>query len=171
MMVIRRYGDKKPTLGTHVFIDESAVVIGDVRLGNNSSVWPGAVLRADDETVEIGELSAMMDLSFAEAPKGAPVRVGNRCIVSHGARLHGCTVGESSLIGIGAIVLDLASVGENSMVAAGTLVPPGLKIPPRSFVLGTPAKVVREITSEEAAWIDRETRVLEAKAARYLSQK
>ena len=170
-MVIRSYGDKKPTLGSQVYVDDSAVVIGDVRLGDKASVWPGAVLRADDDKVEIGERSAMMDLSFAEAPKGRPVRVGSACIVSHGTRLHGCVVGDSSLIGIGAIVLDGASIGRNSMVAAGSLVTPGASFPSGSFVMGAPAKVVREVTKDELAWIDREAAVLEAKAARYLSQK
>jgi len=96
-MVLRSYGDKSPTLGSEVYVDESAVVIGEVFLRDRSSVWPGAVLRADDDVVEIGRGSAMMDMSFAEAPKGRSVIVGDGCIVSHSARLHGCRVGDETL--------------------------------------------------------------------------
>src|SRR4030067_34516 len=140
-MSIRRYGDKKPTLGAAVYIAGSAIVIGDVRLGDGASVWPGAVLRADDDAVEIGQRTAIMDLSFAEAPKGRPVHVGHECIASHGGSVHGCVIGDSTLMGIGAIVLDGAEVGSNSMVAAGSIVTPGTKIPPGSFVVGAPGRV------------------------------
>src|SRR4030042_4670603 len=113
------------------------------------SVWPGAVLRADDDTVEIGVRTAMMDLSFAEAPHGRPVQVGSSCIVSHGARLHGCIVREPCLIGIGAIVLDGAAGGRDSRAAAGSLITPGTRIHSGSFVVGAPAKVPREGTKDE----------------------
>ncbi len=170
-MSIRAYGEKKPVLGSKVYVDESAVVIGDVRLGDGASVWPGAVIRADDGEVDIGARTAIMDLAFAEAPKDRPVRVGTDCIVSHGARLHGCSIGDSSLIGIGAIVLDGAEIGRDSIVAAGSLVTPGTKVPPGSFAVGSPAKVNRGVTKEELAWIAREVEVLAVKAARYMSQK
>ena len=170
-MSIRTYGDKRPVLGSNVYVDESAVVIGDVQLGDGASVWPGAVVRADDGVVSIGARSAIMDLAFAEAPKDRPVRVGTGCIVSHGARLHGCSIGDSTLVGIGAIVLDRADVGMNSIVAAGSLVTPGTKLPQRSFAIGSPARVTREVTREELAWTVKESEVLAAKAARYLSQK
>ena len=170
-MTVRRFGDKEPKIGSRVYVDESATVIGDVKLGDGVSVWPGAILRADDGTVEIGERTAMMDMSFAEAPKDKPVIVGRRCIVSHGARLHGCIVRDASLIGIGAIVLDTAEIGSGSMVAAGSLITPGTKIPNNSFVLGAPAKVVRKVTKDEEAWISREVELLSAKAALYQHQK
>lgn len=170
-MSVRSFGDKKPAVGAQTYIDESAVVIGDVRLGERVSVWPGAVLRADDDFVEIGQQSAMMDMSFAEAPKGRPVKVGKNCIVSHGARLHGCIVGDSTLVGIGAIVLDNAELGRECMVAAGSLVTPGTRIPSGSFVVGAPAKVTRQVSKEELAWIRRESEILMSKAAIYRSQK
>jgi len=170
-MAIRSFSGKRPNLGSGVYIDESAVVIGDVRLGDHSSVWPGAILRADDDYVEIGQESAMLDVSFAEAPKGKPVRVGKGCIISHGARLHGCTVMDSVLVGIGAIVLDGAIIGEGSLVAAGTLVSPGSAIPPRSFVIGLPGKVARQTTDDELAWTRNESKILQAKAAKYGSHR
>ncbi len=154
-------------MGADVYVDEDAIVIGDVHLHDGSTVWPGAVLRADDSTVDIGRGSAMMDLSFAEAPKGRPVVVGDGCIVSHGARLHGCTVGDETLIGIGAIVLDGASVGACSVLAAGTLVPPGTKIPQESFVMGVPGKMIRQTNSSDLSWLHDELKVLASKAKAY----
>lgn len=170
-MTIREFSGKKPRLGDDVYVDESAVIIGDVRLGNRSSVWPGVVIRADDEPVEIGEESAMMDVSFAEGPKGRGVKVGNGCIVSHGARLHGCRLEDSVLVGVGAIVLDNAVIGKGSIVAAGSLVTPGTVIPERSFVMGVPGKVTRKVTDEELEWTKKECGILVAKAARYRRQR
>ncbi len=99
-MVLRRYGDKKPSLGADVFVDESAILIGEVKLHDKVSIWPGVVLRADDASVEIGRGSAVMDTAFAEAPKARPVSVGDHCIVSHSAVLHGCRVGNECLVGV-----------------------------------------------------------------------
>jgi len=166
-MTIRGFGDKQPVLGSGVYVDENAVVIGDVHLHDGSSVWPGAVLRADDSTVDIGRGSAMMDLSFAEAPKGRPLVVGDGCICSHGTRLHGCTVGDETLIGIGAIVLDGASVGACSVLAAGALVPPGTKIPQESFVMGIPGKIIRQTNSADLNWLHEELKALTSKAKVY----
>jgi carbonic anhydrase/acetyltransferase-like protein (isoleucine patch superfamily) len=169
-MVLRSYGNKRPTLGSNVYVDESAVVIGEVFLRDRSSVWPGAILRADDDTVEIGRGSAMMDMSFAEAPKGRPVIVGDGCIVSHSARLHGCEVGDEALVGIGALILDGAVVGERSVIAAGCLVPPGMKIAAGSVVMGLPAHVVRKTSAKDVEWLGEELKILAAKAAKYRSQ-
>jgi len=166
-MTIRGFGDKQPVIGSGVYVDENAVVIGDVHLHDGSSVWPGAVLRADDSTVDIGRGSAMMDLSFAEAPKGRPLVVGDGCICSHGTRLHGCTVGDETLIGIGAIVLDGASVGACSVLAAGALVPPGTKIPQESFVMGIPGKIIRQTNSADLNWLHEELKALTSKAKVY----
>lgn len=168
-MTIRSFGEKRPTLGVDVYVDEDAVVIGDVRLHDRASVWPGAVLRGDDSSVDIGRGSAMMDLSFAEAPKGRPVVVGDGCIISHGARLHGCTVSDETLVGLGAIVLDGASVGACSVLAAGTLVPPGTKIPQESFAMGVPAKIIRSTNSSDLTWLRDELKLLAAKAKVYQS--
>jgi carbonic anhydrase/acetyltransferase-like protein (isoleucine patch superfamily) len=169
-MVLRRYGDKKPSLGAGVFVDESAVVIGEVRLHDKASVWPCVVLRADDASIDIGVGSAIMDTAFAEAPKARPVTVGDHCIVSHSAVLHGCRIGDECLIGIGSIVLDGVSIGERSVLAAGSLVTPGTKIPPDSFVMGVPARVMRATTQADLKWLRDELMSLEEKAARYRAQ-
>lgn len=169
-MVLRRYGDKKPSLGACVFVDESAVLIGDVRLHDKASVWPGVVLRADDASIDIGVSSAIMDTAFVEAPKARPAIVGDHCIVSHSAVLHGCRIGDECLIGIGSIVLDGVSIGERSVLAAGSLVTPGTKIPPDSFVMGVPARVTRATTQADLRWLRDELMILEEKAARYRAQ-
>jgi len=168
-MVLRSFGDKRPTVAKDAFVDESAVVIGDVRIKERASVWPGAIIRADDDSVDIGKGSAVLDLCLVEAPKGRPVVVGDGCIVSHGARLHGCSVGNDSVIGIGAIVLDGVSIGEKSVVAAGSLVPPGAKIPPNSFVMGIPGRITRQTSPNDLARLREELRALVDKAAKYRS--
>ncbi|MGQ9588266.1 MAG: gamma carbonic anhydrase family protein [Thermoplasmata archaeon] len=166
-MALRKFGEKMPLLGKDVYVDESAQVIGDVHLMERSSVWPLAVLRGDDDKVEIGRGSAMMDMSFAEAPKGRPVVVGDGCIVSHTARLHGCSISRDTMVGIGSIVLDNATIGEACVIAAGSLVPPGTKIPARSFVMGVPGKIVRQTSSSEVSHLKDELRALAAKIAKY----
>lgn len=169
-MVLRSVGDRKPHIGTEVYVDDTAVVIGDVSLQDRSSVWPGAVLRADDDRIEIGRGSAVMDVAFLESPKGRPVVVGDSCIVSHGARLHGCIVGSECLVGIGAILLDGVTVGERSVIAAGTLLPPGTRIPPESFVIGAPGKVTRSTSQADQKWLREELNELHEKASRYARQ-
>lgn len=148
-------------------MDESALLIGAVTVRRRASVWPLALLRADDDIVEVGEGSAVMDMAFAEAPQGRPVRVGSDCLVSHGARLHGSTVEDGCLIGIGAIILDGAVVGKGSIVAAGSLVPPGKIIPPDSVAVGTPASVVRQMTDADRRLVADEVDAVKAKAERY----
>ncbi|HEX9907757.1 MAG TPA: gamma carbonic anhydrase family protein [Thermoplasmata archaeon] len=168
-MVIRTFRDKKPEMGLDVYVDDSAVIIGDVRIKDRASIWPCAVLRGDDDYVEIGRGSAMLDVSFAEAPRGRPVIVGDKVLVSHGARLHGCQVRDESLIGIGATVLDGAVIGERSVVAAGCLISPGSRIPPESFVIGIPGKVTRSTASADVNRTLEELRTLASKAAIYKS--
>ncbi len=166
-MALRNFGDKKPLLGKDVYVDESAQVIGDVHLMERSSVWPLVVLRGDEDRVEIGRGSAMMDMSFAEAPKGRPVVVGDGCIVSHAARLHGCSISRDTMIGVGAIVLDNATIGEACVIAAGCLVPPGTRIPARSFVMGVPGRISRQTSSTEVSHIKDELRAIAAKIMTY----
>jgi carbonic anhydrase/acetyltransferase-like protein (isoleucine patch superfamily) len=163
-MVVRGFGNKKPSLGDGVFVDASAQVIGDARLRDGSMIWPGAIIRADDDYVEIGRGSAVMDLAFVEGPKGRPAIVGGGCIISHGAVLHGCEIGEESVIGIGAIVLDGAVIGPRTIVGAGALIPPGTKIPPESFVVGIPGKVTRQTGSSDMEKLRRDLRTLSEKA-------
>lgn len=169
-MALRSYGGKRPELGRDVFVDESAQVIGDVKLEDESSVWPGAVIRADDESVRIGKGTAVMDLAFVEAPAGRPVEVGSGCIVSHGARLHGCAIGAGVLVGIGAIVLDGADVGDGCVIASGALVTPGTVVPPASVVMGMPGKVIRQAEPSARDDLAGELDTVRRKAIVYLSR-
>ena len=157
-MAVLPFGDKRPEIAPDAFVHESAVVMGDVHVRGRASVWPCAVVRADDDRIDIGEYSAVLDLAMLEAPAGKPVTVGDGCLISHGAMLHGCAVMKGSLVGIGAIVLDGAIVGEGSVIAAGALVPPGARIPPGSFVVGLPGKVVRESSPEERRFVADEVK-------------
>jgi len=168
-MATRKVGDRAPVMGTDVHVDEDALVIGDVVLADGVSVWPCALLRADDDRIVVGRGSAIMDMAFIEAPAGRPVTVGEGCIISHGARLHGCSIGEDSLVGIGATVLDGAVVGPRSIVAAGCLVPPDMKVEARSVVVGVPAKRVRSTTETDDARLSEELTLLAEKARKYSS--
>ncbi len=150
-MALRKFGKDGPAVDDGAYVDRDALVIGRVHVHERATVWPRALIRADDDYVEIGAGTAVMDMAFIEAPKGHPVKVGDGCIVSHGARLHGCTIGDGVLVGIGATVLDGATVDSGSIVAAGSLVVAKSNIPKDSLVMGAPAKVVRSVTP-----IDRE---------------
>jgi carbonic anhydrase/acetyltransferase-like protein (isoleucine patch superfamily) len=148
--VIKRFGDKMPQLGAAAWVAESAAVIGDVVLGDRSSVWYGAVVRGDVEKIRIGKDTNVQDNSVIHVDSGGwPTILGDGITVGHHVVLHGCTVGDGALIGIGAIVLNGAEVGEGALIAAGALVAPGVKIPPGVLAVGAPAKVKRPLTEEE----------------------
>jgi carbonic anhydrase/acetyltransferase-like protein (isoleucine patch superfamily) len=166
-MALRDVGGKRPSIDQGAYVDESALLIGQVTLRRGASVWPCALLRADDDAVEVGEGSAIMDMAFLEAPKGRPVSVGSGCLISHGARLHGCVVGDGVLVGIGAIVLDGARVGDGSIIAAGSLVPPGKEIPPRSVATGVPVAIARATTDADIQAVKAELGAVCEKARRY----
>ncbi|MFN3629368.1 MAG: gamma carbonic anhydrase family protein [Casimicrobiaceae bacterium] len=145
-------GERQPELrGSGHFIADTARVMGSVVLHDRVSIWFGAVLRGDCELITIGEGSNVQDLSMVHADYGFPVTVGRYCVIGHQVCLHGCTIGDGALIGIGATVLNGAVIGENALVGAHALVPEGKRFPPRSLILGSPAKVVRELTDEEVA--------------------
>ncbi len=126
-----------------------AVVVGDVTLGKNCSVWYGAVIRGDEEQIVIGDNTNIQDNAVLHVTPGLPLRLGSGVTVGHGAILHSCTVGDDSLIGMGAIVLDGAVIGKNCLIAAGAVVTPRTVIPDGSMVMGAPGKVKRELTAEE----------------------
>lgn len=150
--MIRPYRGIMPRIPQSAYVDQAAQVIGDVTLGERASAWPGTVLRGDVNRIVIGEDSNIQDGSVLHGELDKyPVIVGNRVTVGHMACLHGCVVEDDCLIGIGAIVLNGARIGKGSVVAAGSLVPEGMQVPPGSMVMGTPAKVRREVTPEEAA--------------------
>jgi len=139
----------KPQIDPLAYIAPGASVMGDVRLAAKVSVWPGCVLRGDVNFIEVGESSNIQDLSVLHVTHELPCRVGAWVTVGHRVILHGCTIEDRCLIGMGAIVLDGAMIGEGSIVGAGCLVTEGMVVPPRSLVLGLPGKVVRTLDGED----------------------
>lgn len=135
--------------GDRVWIAPSADVCGAVTLGEDVSIWFGAVVRADNEPMRIGARSNIQDGAVLHSDPGSPLTIGDGVTVGHRAVLHGCTIGDNSLIGIGAIVLNRAVIGANSLVGAGTLVPEGKVFPDGVLLLGQPARVARELTPEQ----------------------
>ena len=159
MAVIHAYRSRTPRVHATAFIADSAQVIGDVELEEDTSVWFGSVVRGDVNIIRIGRGSNIQDGTIMHVNRrGQPTILGDFVTVGHAARLHGCRIADHCLIGIGAIVLDGAEVGEESLVAAGSLVTPGTKIPPRSFVVGTPAKVRRAVNDADLDLIRRSAR-------------
>ena len=164
-------GARVPQLiGSGQYVAESAQVIGSVVLHGNTSILFGAVLRGDCELITIGEGSNIQDLSLVHADFGIPVSVGKNVTVGHQVCLHGCTIGDGALIGIHATVLNGAVIGEGSLVGANSLVGEGKIFPPRSLILGSPAKVVGELTAEHVARIRDSARHYIDMAAQYMSQ-
>jgi carbonic anhydrase/acetyltransferase-like protein (isoleucine patch superfamily) len=148
--VIRALAGRVPRIHENAFVDETALVIGDVEIGARSSIWMNAVVRGDVGRIRIGEATNVQDLCVIHVRGGKfDTRLGDRVTIGHHVVLHGCEIGDQSLIGIGAVVLDGAVVGPESMVGAGALVTPGTVIPPRMLALGSPAKVKRPLTGEE----------------------
>jgi len=127
------------------WIAENATVIGRVRLATDASVWFGAVLRGDNEWIELGARSQVQDNATLHTDPGFPMRIGPNCVIGHNVILHGCTIGENSLIGMGAILLNGAKVGRNSLVGAGALITEGKTFPDNSLIVGTPARVLRTV--------------------------
>jgi carbonic anhydrase/acetyltransferase-like protein (isoleucine patch superfamily) len=150
-MPIYTLGDRKPILGRDAWIAPNATVIGDVRLGDEASIWWNAVLRADNDTISIGAGSNIQDGSVLHVDDGVPLTLGANVTVGHMVMLHGCTVGEQSLIGIKSVILNRAVIGRHCIIGANSLIPEGKVIPERSLVMGSPGKVVRELTDEEVA--------------------
>jgi carbonic anhydrase/acetyltransferase-like protein (isoleucine patch superfamily) len=132
------------------WIAPNAVVVGKVKLDRNVGVWFGAVLRGDNELIHIGEGSNIQDGCVLHTDMGAPLTVGRNCTIGHQAILHGCTIGDNSLIGIGSIILNGAKIGKNCLIGANCLITEGKEIPDNSLVMGAPGKVVREISDQQA---------------------
>ena len=148
-MMIKAWNEKTPALHPEARLAETAVVVGDVVLDRGASLWYGAVVRGDTAPIRIGENSNLQDNVVVHTDDSYPVTVGKNVTVGHGAILHGCTVGDGALIGMGAVLLNGCAVGEGAVVAAGALVPGGAVIPPRTLAVGAPAKVKRELREEE----------------------
>lgn len=139
-------GDSAPTIDPSAWVADSAQVMGNVRLAPDVSIWFGAVLRGDNEPIAIGRGSNVQDGSVLHSDIGKPLTVGEDVTIGHRVMLHGCTIGDGSLIGIGAVVLNGARIGRNCLVGAGALVTEGKEFPDGSMIIGSPAKAVRELT-------------------------
>jgi carbonic anhydrase/acetyltransferase-like protein (isoleucine patch superfamily) len=148
--MIKPFQQSFPSIHSSVFIAEDAVVIGSVEIGRGSSVWYGCILRGDVNFIRIGERTNIQDGSIIHvSSKTNPTILEDEITVGHRVTLHGCHIESNCLIGIGSIILDGARIGRDSLVAAGSLVIPNTQVPPRSLVMGSPAKVKRELTDEE----------------------
>jgi carbonic anhydrase/acetyltransferase-like protein (isoleucine patch superfamily) len=152
------------------YIAPGAQLIGDVRLGDASSIWFNAVLRADDEFIEIGAGSNVQDGTVIHCDAGMPTIVGREVTIAHRVLLHGCMIGDECLIGNGAIVLDGVRIGSSCLIAAGAVLTPGKEFPAGSVVLGAPARVVRPVGERERAMIERGARSYQARILRYLAE-
>jgi carbonic anhydrase/acetyltransferase-like protein (isoleucine patch superfamily) len=154
-MPLYEFDGKRPKLGNNVYIAPNAVVIGDVEIGDNTSIWFSAVLRGDMYPIRIGKNVNVQDGAVVHVTAGiAKTNIGDDVVIGHLALVHGCSVGSRCLIGMGSIVLDNAEVGDECFIAAGALVPPRMKVPNRSFVMGRPGKVVRKVTENDLLSID-----------------
>jgi carbonic anhydrase/acetyltransferase-like protein (isoleucine patch superfamily) len=151
-MGIRAFQGKIPKLHTTTFIADGAQVIGDVEIGEESSIWYNTIVRGDVYPIRIGRRTNIQDLSMVHVDEGTyPVRVGDEVTVGHHVVLHGCTVGNRVLVGIGAIVLNGVVIEDDSFIAAGTLLSPGTRVPSGSMVMGSPGRVKRPLTDAERA--------------------
>lgn len=158
-MIVRPYEGKEPRFGARVFVAENAAVIGDVELGDDCSVWFSTTIRGDVNAIRIGAGTNVQDnCTIHVTHHDWPTVIGAHVTIGHGAIVHGCTVGDGALIGMGSRVLDGAVVGESALVGAGALVPEGMQVPPRTLVLGVPARVTRPLTDDEFAHLDRSWR-------------
>lgn len=154
-MAIYEVNGRAPQVADTAWVADSAEVMGHVVLGPDASVWFGCVLRGDTEVMTIGEGSNVQDLSVLHADHGLPLTIGKNVTVGHKVMLHGCTIGDGSLIGIGAVVLNGAKIGKNCLVGAGSLITEGKEFPDGSMIMGTPAKVVRQLTPEQIEGLHR----------------
>ena len=137
---------KAPVIDKNVgFIAPSADLIGDITVAEGVSIWFNAVIRGDLDSISIGRNTNIQDCAVVHTDHGLPCRLGEGITLGHGAVVHGCTIGDNCLIGMGATVLNGVEVGEDSLIGAGSLIPQGMKIPPRSLVLGSPGKVIKEL--------------------------
>ena len=159
-MIQRGYRGKEPRVGANVFVAENATLIGDVELAEDVSIWYGTVLRGDIHFIRVGARSNIQDNCVLHVEHGTgPVAIGEQVTVGHAAVVHGCTVGNGALIGIGAKVLSHSVIGEQALVAAGAVVTEGMEVPPRTLVAGVPAKVKRDLKPEELMRMERGWRV------------
>ncbi|WP_137895942.1 gamma carbonic anhydrase family protein [Ramlibacter sp. 2FC] len=166
-MAIYELDGVAPRVAETAWVADSAQVMGKVTLGEGSSVWFGAVLRGDSDSLTVGRGSNVQDGSVLHADAGEPLTVGENVTVGHKVMLHGCTIGDESLIGIGAVVLNGARIGKNCLVGAGALVTEGKEFPDGSMIIGSPAKAVRQLTPEQIEGLRRSARHYSENARRF----
>ena len=163
-MAIFSIADKIPEVEGSAYVDETATVTANVTLAKDTSVWPGASLRGDEDAIFVGEGTNIQDCAVLHTDIGKPCRVGRGVTVGHSAILHGCTVGDNSLIGMGAVILNGSVIGAESLVGAGTLITENKTFPDGVLIIGRPGRILRELTDEEKA-------AVRANARRYIEQK
>lgn len=157
-----------PRIDESAWVDETALVLGQVEIGPRSSIWPGTVIRGDVHHIVIGAETNVQDLSCLHVLKDRfSLTLGDRVSVGHAVTLHGCTIGDATLVGMRATVMDDVEVGAESLIAAGALITPGTKIPPRSLVMGSPARVKRQVNAEELELLHRTWKNYVDYSARY----
>ncbi len=154
-MAVYQLDSLVPDVADSAWVADNAQVMGDVHMAADSSVWFSSVVRGDTATIRIGEGTNIQDGSVLHADVGTPLTIGKHVTVGHMVQLHGCTIGDESLIGIGAVVLNGAKIGKNCLVGAGSLVTEGKEFPDGSMILGSPAKVVRQLTPEQIEGLRR----------------
>jgi len=169
-MPIYAIAAKRPVIAASAWIAPNAIVIGDVRLADNASIWWNAVLRGDNDPIEIGANTNIQDGSVLHTDAGVPMTLGRDITVGHLVMLHGCSIGDGSLIGIKSVILNGAVIGRDCLIGANTLIPEGKVIPERSLVMGSPGKVVRELTDENVARLRRAAAHYVENARRYATQ-
>lgn len=168
-MAIYELDGVAPDVAASAWVADSAEVMGNVHLAEDASIWFGAVVRGDCESISIGEGSNIQDASVLHADLGKPLVVGRHVTVGHQVMLHGCTIGDESLIGIGAVVLNGAKIGRNCLVGAGALVTEGKEFPDGSMIIGSPAKVARQLTPEQIEGLRRSAQHYVDNARRFKS--
>ena len=166
-MGVYRLGEYTPKIHEGAWVAKSAKVIGRVELGEGASVWFGVVIRGDFEDIRIGRNTSIQDNAVLHADPGTPLTIGDNAMVAHQAMVHGCTIGEGTLIGIQAVVLNGAKIGRNCIVGAGSIVTEGKSFPDGVMILGAPARVVREVTPEQLAGMQRGVAYYVENAKRY----
>lgn len=168
--MIRTFQGIRPTIADSAFIEDTAIIIGDVVIGEESSVWFNSVVRGDVHYIRIGRRTNIQDLCILHVTHDtAPLNIGDEVTVGHRVVLHGCTVKDRVLIGMGAIIMDRAVIGEDSIVGAGSLVTEGTVVPPKSLIFGSPGRIRRPATEKELAWISESAENYVRYARRYLS--
>jgi carbonic anhydrase/acetyltransferase-like protein (isoleucine patch superfamily) len=169
-MPLYQLDEHSPDIHPTAFVADSATVIGKVRLGDSVSIWFGATLRGDNELISVGDHSNIQEGSVLHTDLGFPLTVGKGVTVGHQAMLHGCTIGDGSLIGIQAVILNGAKIGKNCLVGAGALITEGKEFPDNSLIIGSPAKAVRSLTDEQITGLEKSAQTYVKRGAHFKQQ-